>query len=573
VSAGYYEARRARDAAIRAALDRPAAGQDRAVVDQAIRHLASTGRPFSAADVRELLPRVSGSIIGARFLAASRKKLIGPVGDAQARHAEGHARRLRLWQGAPRRAAQPQTPAAARPARAREPVADKAARLLTEGKVRIRLATRDGITVAAVQGDSGEYLVTRSRSGTWACSCTSGQFRSAVCSHRLAVSKIVTEPAAGKQPELGPRKSSAPTMLGVPDNGSVLVVPLRSNASTLVAGAPIAAMRRRLKFASLFYDRLFLESGILRIQAGPRGSSRFLVPPSKDDPPRWQTPAERRAATGATFVVAMRPEDAPDATPRTMVSSEATISWTATLHPFADELPPGTDWVEFVKSRDPAGEAGQLAQQWTWADRRNDSLKRAEPIQFVRETIISNANHDLALATVAGVAMTSDRLHSQVLAQRFNDEQRWQLQGYTVPVLFPHVGEMPWSAIADLRRDRQMAQFRTVLRDVEQEAMAEAAKGNVEKAAWNAYTRHLADASGKLESVATSVRRTAVEIVISGVIGTATLPIPAPWGLVVGTAAGAVPTTITNIRSRVRQSRSKGWVSVHQRLTAGRAEH
>lgn len=356
------------------------------------------------------------------------------------------------------------------------------------------------------------------------------------------------------------------------DNESILVVPLRSNANTLVAGAPIAAMRRRLKFASLFYDRLYLETGILRVLAGPTGSSRFIVPPTKEDPPRWQTATERHAASGRTFTLAISPDNVPDVPPRTVMSSETTISWTATLHPFADELPPGTDWVEFVTSRDPAGEAKQLAQQWTRVDERNVFLRNVIPIQFVRETIISNANHDLALATKAGVAVTSDRLHSQVVAQRFNDVQAWKLQGYAVPILFPHVGELPWSAIADLRRDRHMVRFRTILREVEEEAMAEAAEGGIEVAARDAYMRHLADASGRLETVATSVRRTAVEIVISGVIGAAALPIPTPWGLVVGTAAGAIPTTITNVRNMIGQNKSKGWVAVHQRITATGAD-
>jgi len=331
-------------------------------------------------------------------------------------------------------------------------------------------------------------------------------------------------------------------------------------------------MRKRLKYASLFYDSLLLESGIFRVQAGPTGSSSFIVPPAAEDPPRWQTVAERRAATGATFVVAVSPDGAPDATPRAVVSSEAAISWAATLHPFAGELPLGTDWVHFVKSHDPAGKAKQLARQWATVDKRNRSLERAIPIRFVRETIIDSANHDHALAAMAGVAITSDRFHSQVVAQRFNDQQGWKLQGYAVPVLFPQIGDWPWPAIADLRRDPNMAHFRAVLREVEEEAAVQTAAGDVEDAAHRVYERLLADASGRLESVASSARRTTLEIVLSGAIGAATMPIPAPWGLVVGTVAGGVPTTITSIRDRIHQKESKGWVSIHQRITGERAK-
>ena len=231
-----------------------------------------------------------------------------------------------------------------------------------------------------------------------------------------------------------------PTLLDVPENESVLVVPLRSNAHTLLTGAPIASLRRRLKFASLFYDRLLLETGIFRSYAGPAGASSFIVPPTEQDPPRWQTPAERRDGTGVPFAVAVAPHGAPDAIPRTVVSSEASISWTATLHPFEHEMPPSTDWVYFVKSLDPEGEVKQLAQQWTCADERNPYLERAIPVRFVRNAVIKSANRDLVLGLASGSAVTVDTFHSQVIAQRFKDDDGWRLRGYGVPILLPMVG-------------------------------------------------------------------------------------------------------------------------------------
>jgi hypothetical protein len=65
----------------------------------------------------------------------------------------------------------------------------------------------------------------------------------------------------------------------VPDSESTLLVPLRSNASTLLTGRPIAAMRRRLKFASVYHDRLLMEAGILKVQVCPGGGSTILLRP------------------------------------------------------------------------------------------------------------------------------------------------------------------------------------------------------------------------------------------------------------------------------------------------------
>ena len=348
----------------------------------------------------------------------------------------------------------------------------------------------------------------------------------------------------------------------MPADGSVLVVPLRSNAHTLLAGAPIAAMRRRLKFASLFYDRLLLETGIFRVHAGPHGYSSFIAPPTEDDPARWQTPAERRAGTGVTFVVAVSPDGRPDAPPQTAVESEAAIAWTATLHPFADELPRGTDWIDFVTSRNPTGEIQRLAQQWTWADERNRSLEHAIPIKFVRDTIINSANRDLVLAAVAGVSVTTDQLHSQVAAQRFNDDDGWKLRGYAVPIIFPHVGDLPWEAIANFRRDRSMARFREVLREVEQQAAVESLGGDIEAVANRVYRRQLAEASETIDTVGTIGHKTLAGFVIGAYAGFLTSGIIGPLGILAGAVTGVIPGTVLDVRDMIRQRRSKGWVSL-----------
>lgn len=352
------------------------------------------------------------------------------------------------------------------------------------------------------------------------------------------------------------------TLPGVPDDESVLVVPLRANAHSLLVGAPVAALRQRLKFASLFYDRLYLESGIYTASAGPNGSSGFVDPPTEAHPARWQTPAERHAQTGDSFIVLIEG--------RVAVSSEASISWSATLHPFADELPPGANWVDFVASRNPTGEVQQLAQRWTWEDQRNDALESAIPIPFVRNLVIGNANRDLVLAVAAGAAVTIDRLHGQVVAQRFNDDGGWKLRGYAVPILFPHVGDLPWTTIADLRREREMVRFRAVLREVETEAMAEAANGDIEAAAHHAYERHLAAAVPKLEGIIGPTRRAVAGLLIGGGTGFATSGIAAPGGILAGAALGTAVPAIIDIRKMIRQRRSRGWVSVHQRISAQR---
>jgi hypothetical protein len=190
------DARAERDRGLADALDRPAADWDRAVVDQAIRYMAETGRKFSAADLRPLLPAVSPAVIGAAFMAAARAGTIERVGDAHARHAEGHARRVGLWRGTP------SPPLLPLPAPRHEPVdkpkrtepetiAAKAARLLVAGRVRVRLADEHSRVVADVEGDHGTYTVRRTAEGRWSCPCPAGR-HGHDCGHVAAVRLVVT---------------------------------------------------------------------------------------------------------------------------------------------------------------------------------------------------------------------------------------------------------------------------------------------------------------------------------------------------------------------------------------------
>jgi hypothetical protein len=247
--------------------------------------------------------------------------------------------------------------------------------------------------------------------------------------------------------------------------------------------------------------------------------------------------------------------------------SDNEVAWLATLEPFLAELPADADWVHLVESSDPKGPPAKVMEDWITADQRNPALQAALPGRFVRGTVIKNADRDLAVAAANGLAVAVDPLHMQVVAQRFNDERGWHLSGYSVPVLYPQVGDMPWEAIADLRREPNIARFRAILHEVEAETAVEAAGGDVEAAAHHAYERHLADASGRLDGIGSVVRNAFAGVVIGGGIGAAAVPITGPMGIVVTTGAGVGISTITNVRDVIRQRRTRGWVSVHHRIT------
>jgi len=357
----------------------------------------------------------------------------------------------------------------------------------------------------------------------------------------------------------------------VPDNESALYVPLRSNAKTLVTGKPILALRRRLKYASVFHDRLLLETGVLRLQAGEGGSSSFVEPTTADRPAHWQTPRQRQLAQQSPFQISIGREITPGVPAQMMhpmMSSDSAISWTATLEPFAAELPVGADWIHFGNFAPPGPDVDRVSRNWTWADEHNTQLNEAIPGRFVRSVVIKNANNDLALGTAAGCAVTSDGLHAQVVAQRFGEAAGWKFQGYAIPFLFPQIGDWSWEQIADLRREPNMSRFRATLREIEAEAFAEAALGDLEAAVHHAYERHSAAAVPELTSFGKAAGTIVAGYVISCGSGLVTFGLKGLAADLASAAVGAVPGAFMGIREVSRQRRSRGWVNVRNKIIA-----
>jgi hypothetical protein len=280
-------------------------------------------------------------------------------------------------------------------------------------------------------------------------------------------------------------------------------------------------------------------------------------------------PAQRGAQQRRPFTLSIGPEvtpGVPSGWMEPLVQSEATISWAATLHPFADELPANTDWVSFTPTRDPTGDIARLTDQWRWADERNDALQSAAPEKFVCDAIIKNANRDLGFATQYGLSVSVDPLHAKVIAQRFRDDNAWKLQGFAVPILFPNIADWPWEAVAYLRRDRHMARFRAILREVEQESTSEAIGGDIEAAVQRVYRRHLVNAQDAVDSIGSVAHTTIQGFVIGGITGFATSGLVGPLGIVAGAALGAVSPAILDIRDVIQRRKSCGWVTLQQRI-------
>lgn len=327
-------------------------------------------------------------------------------------------------------------------------------------------------------------------------------------------------------------------------------------------------MRRRLKLASLIFDEVLLEAGMLRVSAGPTGASSFISHAGDIDSLRWQTPRERSVAMQSRFNVFVGNGDLPGVPAeqlREFINSETSISWNATLMPFAREFSSGCDWMHFVRP-EPGRSVKQLANEWTNNDKNNASLRDAIPVKFVRNTVIAGANNDLALAAGSGVAVSIDSLHQQVVAQRFKDAAGWHLRGFAMPILLPNVQDLPWESIVEMRKNRHMGRFRAVLRGIEDEVREVYRGGDVKDVVHRIFERHQSDVFGEVEGLGAGVKKAAGGLVIGGATGVATMGIMGIGGLIVGTVLGTAIQSVFDVTKIIRERRARGWLSVYNEL-------
>lgn len=355
------------------------------------------------------------------------------------------------------------------------------------------------------------------------------------------------------------------------DRGRDILFPLRSNAKSLVAGRGVESVRRRLKIASILFDRVMLEGGSTAIHAGPTASQRwhagFDLQRMRSN---WDTSTARARARGQTFTIAVGAETVPGTPSQgpftTVAASETTIAWDATLEPFVSELSRACDWIGFTVLAPPTPADNTYVRDWSSRDRRNNVLTNALPVQFVRERVVQDANEDLAAATAIGAAVSADRLHQTVMAERFADESGWGLIGYALPILLPQVAAASWDEIAEVRKLRDLEYFRKTLREVEAESLDGA--GGLEERVRDLYAGKLAKATERVASIGSISLKSGASLVIGAGAGFSTIAIAGPLGPIAGGAIGAAAGALIDLQHRRNLRRSVGWVAVDLRIRA-----
>lgn len=345
---------------------------------------------------------------------------------------------------------------------------------------------------------------------------------------------------------------------------STIYFPLRSNASALFAGPGVAGVRRRILAAALLTDQIVLEPGFHMAWAGPTGGASMTN--HGERAVGWQTAHARGRATGARHWVSARPSDAPASTPmRAVIVSDATFSWRATFEPFRRELPrSAARWLDFGSIADDRP-ANEIVRGWESRDRLRDITARRIARSSTRDHFVHSATlkagyFDLAVAALAGSAISMDRRHSLAVQERLSAGDAQRLGGhYALQVLLPT--DFGWDDVPDLRRHAAIRDYRSILREIESAAIASSeSPAELDDRIRREYDQRLAAAASKGVPLSGRAALTAIGFVM-GFVADASAP------LVGGAVTTAAAFAAGEGLDRVMRPR---WLAVDRRLRGTR---
>ena len=317
---------------------------------------------------------------------------------------------------------------------------------------------------------------------------------------------------------------------------SVAYFGLRTNAHQLVSGAGVAAVKRRIKLASLLHDQVMLELGIYELQAGPSGSLPiYYSGPAEGEVVRWQTPRERHPHGG--FHWGLRRSDAPEGTLfRPMLSSETRLRWRASFLPLVHEVGglEAFPWLRGAWIED-APRTSTVVNQMARRDQDDPILRRTWPDQFVRSAVARGAATDFKRVSETGTTLYADPFHARLLAARVARGDAVTVLGQeALRVIEPR--ELSWQEVADLRAVPGLVEYRAVLRDIEGAAREQStSRQDLHERILRGYSEALARASTRMPSWRTRLTLVAFGIVVGKAVTLAANGLP-----FVGSVAGGV---------------------------------
>lgn len=247
---------------------------------------------------------------------------------------------------------------------------------------------------------------------------------------------------------------------------STIYFPVRSNAHSLIAGAPAKGVEARVKVAALLYEQVLVGDGMWTGVASEAGTVEQKHRRRQQDPPRfYQRSVERATLQASPFELSLWPQGAPE--PLEVVADHTGIAWSATFDPLRRALPHAFDWIEFHQG-DLSPEDKGLVSNLSERDLTDGRLASRFDNAYERRLVIGSANYDLVSSARLGAVLCPDPLHYEVVKARVDRGEADSVQGVdALSVLVPDIGKLSWDDVNALRARPGFRRLRPALAELE----------------------------------------------------------------------------------------------------------
>jgi hypothetical protein len=121
---------------------------------------------------------------------------------------------------------------------------------------------------------------------------------------------------------------------------------------------------------------------------------------------------------------------------------------------------------------EPTQEGKQIIEAWVKVDELDPTVRQQLTGDFHRNLVLESANNDLVVGSRLGAAISLDRLHTSIASARLRRGDAELVFGSrALEILLP--GEIEWEDIDRLRCHPGIADYRSVLSEIEQAALGD----------------------------------------------------------------------------------------------------
>jgi hypothetical protein len=297
-------------------------------------------------------------------------------------------------------------------------------------------------------------------------------------------------------------------------SSSKFFFPLRTNVGYFDTSEGHLSLIERIKQAGLLYDELIFEPGVYMAFIWENGHIDMTFQPESDEMLAFMRSGFKPSGGEAQLLLQ------PEGGQMTPIFDGPTVrQFHCEFHSALRELnAESLSWVKLIpfELTDHGKSAAKLISE-EFLTHLNEIVPDIE--KYLRSKIVSNFGRDIALTSAMRVAASMNAMYAPILHRK---AQMKEAQGFTsLQIVIPDLSQVGWDEILDLRNEKSLIEFRSVLSSLEKEIQGLLNEGDIDGA-----QRQRAIAQGFIDELSRELERVQprkgeaiVEVILDLILG------------------------------------------------------